>query len=195
MLKSAHQFKKLIFLSLVFLIGAKAPILTEDYIVLEVSSKAYDLSSLKDDYILIKGFSCVYPSSLFIKLVGVNSSDDWLLKAEKLSTPLKSKQFKTFEKMVRFYKLIKYVESQQVYLAPSLTRLLKQSYSVNDCTTQGLFNKEQMTQNLTIMAKLEAMFSERKQRLSRFDAKKLDNSLNFIYSAIDKQITHRYLWQ
>lgn len=195
MLKLAHQFKKLIILSSVFLIGAKAPIIAEDYIVLEVSSKAYDLSSLKSDFRLIQGFSCIYPSSLFIKLVGIDKSDNWLSDVEKLSTPLKKSQVATFNKMIRFYKLTKYVTTQQVYLASSLTRLLKQSFSVNGCTTKGLFNKELMTQNLTVMAKLEVMFSERKQRLSRFDAKKLDNSLNFIYSAIDKQITHRLLWQ
>ena len=194
MLRLARQSRFLILISFFVLIGAKPPIM-QDYIVFEVASRAYDLSSVKKDYELINGFICVYPTSLFVKLLGINQEDNWLGKKSKLNKPLRGYEKKTFEKMIKFYKLVEYIKTQQIYLANSLTRLLKQLYSVNGCETQGLFNEELMTQNLTLMTKLEVMFSKRKQRLNRFDDQKVNDSLQFIYSAIDKQIAHRLIWQ
>ena len=193
MLRLARQSRLFIFLSLLVLIGAKPPII-QDFIVFEVSSRAYDFSSIQQDYDLINGFICVYPSSLFVKLIGIDQEDNWLSKQSKINKPLKPYEKKTFEKMIKFYKLVEYIKTQQIYLASSLTRLLKQSYSVNDCKIEGLFNEELMTQNLTLMTKLEVMFSKRKQRLNRFDDQKVNDSLQFIYSAIDKQIGHRLIW-
>lgn len=198
MLKSALQSSHkilILFLIISSTFTSRANVIFKEYILFDVASTVYDLTLVKTSFDKLLGFSCIYPASLFVNLVGIDSKDTWLLKATSLPQPLTPEQKGTLDKMIKFYKLLEYVRGQQVYMEDSLTRLLKQSYKVNGCKQEGLFNKELMTAELSEMAKLEVMFNKRRQRLSRFDQKKLDESLEFIYSTIDKQISHRYIWQ